>query len=763
MAELGFAFDPSAISLGNLGVALKYARAGVRVFPCDARPKEKDPNSPTKRPLVEWTKDATVDEDRLASWWERWPNALVGLPAGPAGLVIIDADRHGGPDGVAAFEALAASHGLPAGPVVETLSGGRHYYFSMPAGEALGNSRGTLPAGVDVRGAGGFVAAAGAEWRGRSYSGLDDVLEAFEEGNFPVLPEWLADMLRSRPETAPETLSPPRPAAHAGERERAYAEAALAEECKIVAATGKGGRNHQLNTSAFKLGQCVGAGWISRATCESELRRASMACGLWREEPKQCAKTIRSGLDAGERQPRAALETADPVVFHDPQPRATIVEGGVVADAETGEIIDDAPPTPAGRDYAERILDTRGLIPEIARWILGASRVPQPRVAVAAALVTVATAASRQMMTPTFSNLNLYVTIIGPTGSGKDIGVKAPCELLSKSGYEDCVGSEFASDVAYYDRLASNPIVLSPMDEFGVMLAAATSKGAPAHLQKTMAALRKFYDGGHMAPPHAVTRRSEPLFNPCLSIIGAATPSQFYSAMTGAQIEGGTLNRFLAIKIGPADRAEAQYPVSAVPQALRDGLRELFDRPGGINKDRFRARMGDRDPELEAAIIPWTKEAKAMWLAYEDAMLARIRKDARLDYFAPRCALNALRVASVLAVSECVERPLIDISHIGLGQALVEASLHDMLTGYEDHAPETPENRLAERIKVALAKNGGTIGRSALFNRLKRHIPNAKRLDEILGLMIEAGEIEAGTTPSGEKGGASAKAYRLRQ
>jgi hypothetical protein len=347
MAELGFAFDPSAIQLGNLGVALKFARAGVRVFPCDPRPKEKDQNSPTKRPLVEWTKEATTDEDRLAAWWERWPNALVGLPAGPAELVIIDADRHGGPDGVAAFEDLAATHGLPSGPVVETLSGGRHYYFAMPAGEALGNSRGALPAGVDVRGAGGFVAAAGSEWRGRSYSGLDDVLEAIEGGNFPVLPDWLADMLRSRPETPLPSTSAPRLAPHAGERERAYAEAALAEECKIVAATGKGGRNHQLNTSAFKLGQCVGAGWISRATCESELRRAAMACGLWREEPKQTAKTIRSGLDGGERKPREPLETSEPVVFHDPQPRATIVEDGVVADAETGEVIEDAPPAPA--------------------------------------------------------------------------------------------------------------------------------------------------------------------------------------------------------------------------------------------------------------------------------------------------------------------------------------------------------------------------------------------------------------------------------
>lgn len=789
MAELGFPFDPGAISLGNLGVALQFARAGVAVFPCDPRPKPDNPDSPTKRPLVSWTTEATTDEDRLASWWERWPNALVGLPAGPAGLVIIDADRHGGPDGVAAFEALAASHGLPAGPVVETLSGGRHYYFAMPAGERLGNSRGTLPAGVDVRGEGGFVASPGSEWRGRSYGSLPAILNAFEEGNFPVLPDWLAAMLRSRPETIANPASPLSFRERIEFRKRDCAPDDFFTAVKQMALQNIGAwvRNlfprarPQSGTGAWRVSSkalgrdlqedlsiapngIVDFGVADMGDARQGKRTAIDLVMEWGGAPDALAAARwlceQMGVDPESLGAMPERVEWDGVV-RNPQPKETIVVDGVTADAETGEVIE--PAAPAGGDYAEAILARHGLVPDIARWILGASRVPQKRVAVAAALITVATAASRQMMTPTFSNLNLYLTIIGPTGSGKDIGIKAPCELLSKSGYVDCVGSEFASDVAYYDRLASTPVCLAPMDEFGVLLAAATSKGAPAHLQKTMAALRKFYDGGYMAPPHAVTRRSEPLFNPCLSIVGAATPQQFYSAMTGAQIEGGTLNRFVAVKIGPAERADPAYHVANVPQSLRDRLRELFERPGGLNKDRFRARMVDRDTELEASIIPWTDEAKAAWLAFEDAMLVRIRKDARLDYFAPRCALNALRVASVLAVSECVERPLIDIGHIELGKALVEASLHDMLTGYEEHAPETPENRLADRIMAAIAENGGTMLRSTLFKKLKKHIPNVKRMLEIIDLMIEAGEIEAGEIPSSEKGGRPAKAFRLRR
>ena len=78
---------------------------------------------------------------------------------------MIDLDRHGnGSDGVSAFKALVARHGaLPPGvPMVKTPNNGLHLYFRQPPGEPLGNGRGSLPAGCDVRGAGGFVIGPGA-------------------------------------------------------------------------------------------------------------------------------------------------------------------------------------------------------------------------------------------------------------------------------------------------------------------------------------------------------------------------------------------------------------------------------------------------------------------------------------------------------------------------------------------------------------------------------------------------------------------------
>jgi hypothetical protein len=65
--------------------ALKY---GWFVFPC--RPRDKTPLTP------HGVKDASDDIDQIAEWWERWPDANIGLACGPSRLVALDVDGDGG-------------------------------------------------------------------------------------------------------------------------------------------------------------------------------------------------------------------------------------------------------------------------------------------------------------------------------------------------------------------------------------------------------------------------------------------------------------------------------------------------------------------------------------------------------------------------------------------------------------------------------------------------------------------------------------------
>jgi hypothetical protein len=126
--------------------ALKSARRGQALFPC----------KPNKAPYtLQGFKDATTDLDNIDAWFERWPNALIGLPTG-ATFWVLDVDpKHGGDKTLVALE---GEHGaLPRTWTVRTPNGGLHLYF-LPA-EGVSCSAGKLGPGLDVRGLGGYVIA----------------------------------------------------------------------------------------------------------------------------------------------------------------------------------------------------------------------------------------------------------------------------------------------------------------------------------------------------------------------------------------------------------------------------------------------------------------------------------------------------------------------------------------------------------------------------------------------------------------------------
>lgn len=182
--------------------ALAYAARGWRIIPLHTpRPADggtcscgrADCPSIGKHPRTRsGLKDATAREAVLQVWWQKWPDANVGIATGArSGLVVLDVDaRH---DGMDALSTLLRRHGeLPNTLTAATGGGGFHLVFQHPGeGIVIRNAAGLdgLP-GLDLRGDGGYIVAPPSLHKSGERYGWHDV-------DTPVAPlvDWLKDLL----------------------------------------------------------------------------------------------------------------------------------------------------------------------------------------------------------------------------------------------------------------------------------------------------------------------------------------------------------------------------------------------------------------------------------------------------------------------------------------------------------------------------------------------------------------------------------------
>lgn len=287
--------------------ALWYAKFNWHVFPC--LPNGKQPLTPNGY------KDASADPAQIEAWWEKWPEANIGLACDKSGVIALDGDPGRYDD---ASRALLAR--LEAGfrtARQSTPSRGKHLIYMLPTGEALSNSRGSLPPGIDVR-ANGYILLAPSVVVYRDDEAVTKGVEDGFVGHYrwldrpdEIVPQPLPDEVLAmlRPKAEPRQTPPSAPYTnghHAPqEKNNRYARAALERELEILNNTSDGNRNNQLNTSAMKLAQLVAGGELDEAEVTDKLEIVARGIGL---DERAIRATIASGFKKGVTEPRRAPE-----------------------------------------------------------------------------------------------------------------------------------------------------------------------------------------------------------------------------------------------------------------------------------------------------------------------------------------------------------------------------------------------------------------------------------------------------------------------
>ena len=133
--------------------AIGYVKKGFAVFPLKYRDKV---------PLTRnGCKDATTDAAQIKAWWQKYPNANIGLATGSVSqnvfVIDLDIDEDRGIDGYHSLEDWQREHGdFPETWTAITGRGGYHLYYR---GNGKIKNRAGIIDGVDIRGNGGYVVA----------------------------------------------------------------------------------------------------------------------------------------------------------------------------------------------------------------------------------------------------------------------------------------------------------------------------------------------------------------------------------------------------------------------------------------------------------------------------------------------------------------------------------------------------------------------------------------------------------------------------
>ncbi len=261
--------------------AHRYADTGWPVFPC--RPGSKEPA--TEHGFL----DANVDHAQIDRWWQRNPDANVGIATGAPGPDVLDIDRKNGKSGYPALR-QAQQAGLIPAPMaaIRTPSGGAHLYYA-----GSGQRNGALPASaLDFRSCGGYVVAPpsySAEHRRR--------YQVITRQPVAVTVDWAA--IRRLLEPRSERPARIRPAADGPDT--------IARLARWLETRPPGNRNFPL----FYAAKIAASHGLLDPSTRAQLIEASLRSGL-RGGEREARRTLASGERAALRDGDCRPLTADP-------------------------------------------------------------------------------------------------------------------------------------------------------------------------------------------------------------------------------------------------------------------------------------------------------------------------------------------------------------------------------------------------------------------------------------------------------------------
>jgi hypothetical protein len=691
--------------------ALWYAGKGIPVFPL----KEKD-----KIPLtVKGFKDASTAESTIRSWWQRWPNANIGIPTGSAsGLAVVDIDpRHGGEESWIALTELNGP--APETPMSLTGGGGRHLAFAFLPG--FRNSAGTIGPGIDTRGEGGYIAAPPSV---HSSGNLYQWEASAEFGAIPlaVLPDWLH----------PDKARPPMSVPGAGNLNFAVSGQMKADGSPVA----PGGRNV---AAASLAGQAIKAG--------DSLHEVMRKLKGWNDNNPQ-------PLSTDELERVVASVTRTHVNNHPAEEVPVTPESPIVVELK---------PIAPRKDFPADLLEPPGMVGEICAWINQTAIKPQPILTLANVLAFWGAVVGRKVRTPTDLRTNLYCLGVGESGCGKDHSrkcIKKICDACGLTG-ELLGGEEVSSDTAILSSVFARPSILFQFDEIGHMIAQANSKYAQNHQKNIAPTFTKLFSSANTTLigreyANAETNKRKDIKQPNVCLYGTTVPNRLYDGLSPSEISDGFLGRMLVFQSNNSDPVEVDVGHEPVPESIVTMIQAWYMRSDLPKPDGNLAAVNDHTPHT----IPFEPGAARIITEFRDKcreLKATSRDGGGVDALWSRAVEHARKIALTVACGVGFQTPIVSPDIAEWSVKLVEHLVADLVSIVRDNVAGNEFERDLLSVQK-LIRGGGETGvtKTQIYVSTRRLRENVRT--EILDQLIKSGQIVK--TEHKPKNGRSAVVFR---
>lgn len=390
-----------------------------------------------------------------------------------------------------------------------------------------------------------------------------------------------------------------------------------------------------------------------------------------------------------------------------------------------------------------------GIMGNLTDWIIATSRRKSPEFAVMAAIAFMSAMYGRRVVGPTGCGVNLYLAGIAGPGFGKEAPLQRLVRALHDTDMAFLVGAgEVSSASAIEKILRRKPAVVMPWDEIGDVFEAINARGPgnwASTIRKAMLELYSKSVGVWFGKETTDEERlGTPIYCPSLTVIGTSTPTRFYGGLSEKNLADGLVARM--IFIAPTKRperarhtdADLKLPADIVAKVKAE--QAAFPWPAANSGGNW--RLPEKEPDLVE--VPWANEkAEEAWLAIEDWQEEEIERDETRDGIVGRFAENAVRLATLRALSRTARGAAVTVEDVAWARAVMMDSIRAVDVGVEKFMVSSKFDEICQAILAALrGAKGGEMYRAELLKRRGVRGAENRMFDDAVKRLQETGDIE---------------------